>query len=84
MTNDDPPERTPVRKGLCVLGVLLMLSGAAAMVGGAFVFTRGSLADDMASLARSVLAGILLFAGGGLIAMSGMSAWNDGFRGARR
>jgi hypothetical protein len=84
MANSGSTDRTSVRKGLCALGVLLMLAGAGAVVAGAVVFARGSLADDMGELARSVLSGILLFGGGGLIAMAGMSAWHDGFRSRRR
>lgn len=81
MTNPGLTDRTAVRTILRVLGALLLLAGGAGVIAGAVLFARGFLADDMDSMGRNALIGVLVFGGGGFLAVVGIGALSAGLLG---
>ena len=84
MANPGPVDQATARTTLRVLGALLLLLGAAGIVGGAVLFARGFLADDLGDVGRNAVVGVVVFGGGGLLAGLGIAALGAGFRGSRR
>jgi hypothetical protein len=68
------------RTTLRVLGLALLLVGVAGAVAGAVLFARGALADDIDAMGQNALVGVLLFGGGGFLAVLGVGALSAGFR----
>jgi hypothetical protein len=83
MANPGSTDRSTVRTTLRVVGVLLLVVGAAGVIVGAVLFARGLLADDMDSMGRYALIGVAVVGGGGLLAVLGIGALSAGFLGGR-
>jgi hypothetical protein len=80
MTNLGLPAPTRRRAALRIGGVLLLLLGAAGVVAGAVLFGKGALSDDMETMGRLALIGVLLFGCGGVLAVAGVGMVGAGFR----
>ncbi|SFC60939.1 hypothetical protein SAMN04487968_108184 [Nocardioides terrae] len=79
MANVGLPAPARGRTTLRVVGVVLLLLGAAAVVAGAVLFGKGALSDDMDAMGRFALIGVLLFGGGGVLAIAGLGMVSAGF-----
>jgi hypothetical protein len=79
MTNHGLTDRSTVRTTLRVIGAFLFLVGVAGVVAGAVVFARGFLADDLDSMGRDALVGVIVFGVSGVVAVAGVSALSAGF-----
>lgn len=85
MTNPgliDPLGAHPGRLTLRVTGALLFLTGMAAIVVGAIVFARAFLADTIDAMGHDGLVGVLVFGGGGILAVLGAALLSAGFAGS--
>jgi hypothetical protein len=83
MANPRFTHRFTFRNHLRPLGAFLFVVGVAGLVAGAVVFARGSLADDLHSMGRSALIGVLVFGVSGVVTVAGVSALSAGFLRAR-
>ena len=79
MTNPGPADHTRARRTLRVLGLVLLALGMAGVVAGGVLFARGALSDDIDSMGRNALVGIMLFGGGGVLAVAGVGVLSAGF-----